>query len=94
MQIIVVICSECHSDLYTRVCKRNRKWPELQARDAAGTWGPIPNTIFDPAKAEYSRKAKEEAEKKKAKKLREKEARQMPMDTLTLSQSRDPRQPS
>ena len=73
LQKIAVICRKRHSDLYTRVCIRNTKWPELQVRDAAGTWGPIPNTFLTRLRRSTAGKQKR---RQKERRLRSREKRQ------------------
>ena len=77
------------------MCIKNKKWPEIQIRNSAGDWSTMPDTIFEPARAEYNKRSKEEAEKRKAKKAAKRaRTKTVPMDTTTSSQMGNPRQPS
>ena len=78
----------------TRVCIKNKKWPEIQIRNLAGDWSTMPDMIFEPARAEYNKRSKEEAEKRKARKAAKgARPKTVPMDTTGSSQMGNLRQP-
>ena len=86
LQKIAQICRDSHNELMTRVCIKNKKWPEIQIRNPAGEWSTMPDTIFEPARAEYNRRSKEEADKRKAKKAAKgARPKTVPMDTTSSS---------
>ena len=66
LQKISQLCREGNPDLHTRVCIKNKKWPEIQIRNPAGDWVAMPETIFEPARAEFNRRSREASEKKNA----------------------------
>ena len=49
--------------MHIRVCIKNKKWPELQLKNAKGEWKLIPGTIFEPARAEFNKRSRDELEK-------------------------------
>ena len=57
---------ESEFGLLTRVSLGRGKWPELQSKNEAGEWGPIPQDIFNMAKAAYNEQQKKAAESRKA----------------------------
>ena len=63
---IAEIARENELGLMTRVSLGRGKWPELQSKNEVGEWGPIPQDIFDLARAEYNEKQKKSAEARKA----------------------------
>ena len=92
LQKISQIAREKHPALHTRVCIKNKKWPELQLKNAKGEWLPIPETIFEPARAEFNKRSREESDRKKARKAQN---QSVPMETAsTQARRQDPRIPS
>ena len=91
LQKISQIVRESETTLHTRVCIRNKKWPELQMKDTKGEWVALPENIFEPARVEYNKRSREESERRKARR-----SAQTPMDTTTAgpSGSKNPRHPS
>ena len=63
---IAEIARDSEFALLTRVSLGRGKWPELQSKNEAGEWGPIPQDIFDKAKAEYNEQQRQSAESRKA----------------------------
>ena len=67
MHRIADIARESEFGLLTRVSLGRGKWPELQSKKEVGEWGPIPQDIFEMAKAEYNKQQKKNpAETRKA----------------------------
>ena len=46
---IAEIARESELGLLTRVSLGHRKWPELQAKNEVGEWGPMPQDSFEMA---------------------------------------------
>ena len=92
MQKISQLCRESNPDLHTRVCIKNKKWPEIQIRIAAGDWVAIPETIFEPARAEFNRRSREASDKKKA--ARNVNAQSAMGTTASASGNTNPRLPT
>ena len=63
---IAEIARENELRLLTRVSLGCGKWPELQAKNEVGEWGPLPQDVFEMAKAEYNEQQKKSAEARKA----------------------------
>ena len=76
LQKILQIAREFETNLHTRVCIRNKKWPELQMKDPKGDWVALPENIFEPAWVEYNKRSREESERREARR-----SAQAPMDT-------------
>ena len=91
LQEISQIVRETETSLHTRVCIRNKKWPELQMKDLKGEWVALPETIFEPARVEYNKRLREESEKRKARR-----SGHTPMDVTPAGPSgpKNPRHPS
>ena len=66
MHRIAEIARESEFGLLTRVSLGRGKWPELQSKNEAGEWGPIPQDTFNMAKAEYNEQQKKATESRKA----------------------------
>ena len=66
MHRIAEIARDSEFGLLTRVSLGRGKWPELQSKNEAGEWGPIPQDIFNMAKAEYNDQQKRAADSRKA----------------------------
>ena len=92
LQKISQIAREKHPELHTRVCIKNKKWPELQLKNAKGEWKLFPETTFEPARAEFNKRSRDESERKKARKAA---SQSVPMETASSQARRlDPRTPS
>ena len=59
---IAEIARDTEFGLLTWVSLGRGKWPELQSKNEAGEWGPIPQDIFNMAKAEYNDQQKKAAD--------------------------------
>ena len=95
---IAEIARDTEFGLLTWVSLGRGKWPELQSKNEAGEWGPIPQDIFNMAKAEYNEQQKKAAESRKAARKQTSDPNDMEVDgrqkaSRSTQGTRNPRMP-